>query len=523
MDTRTRTDLPDAHASDAPAHVRLAAGRSDYDALADLFLGDVPEASPHPARPPEAARAPASLTTEGTAARAARPAPAQADPSAAPAVRRPVEVVVLGHLPVRAAIWVRQYAGMVAEKAAAPVGLVRLQQQTLSIELVGPGVDRLASTLDPSDHPAEAIETAAKLATRWIVRVDEPVEPALAEAPEVDAVTVLTGADEAAVVSSYRLIKSLTAAWEKRGDDAEPDLRVAIMGAVGARATEAREKLDRAVGAFLQRPLDVLADAARIGSVASLALHRAASDLTAEQLLSLLTGEDSTSAEESAPAGLRLTSHDVDWRPSDRPAEPADLDLGDDASKERNRVASEAAGPRAEPTAIAPAPAAMPLATVPARARSVQAEPKPAAAASAPTGDGPRNAVENLRSLAAVIGGLTTLEARCPHAPGVELAADAEGRLHLLATDVGADGDRMVDRLLSASAWARAHLALLLRAEPLLAQPSADPAVDSDAVLHLLTQTPSSTRALLEANLRVHLLVSVALGGRSGWVAHELN
>ena len=124
--------------------------------------------------------------------------------------------------------------------------------------------------------------------------------------------------------------------------------------------------------------------------------------------------------------------------------------------------------------------------------------------------------------MSSLIPGLTPLESRCPKAGRVELATDEQGRLHLVARS-GADPTQPVDALIAASAWAREHLALLLRAEPTLAPPSPDPEADSSPVLHLVTTEPKLIRPLLDADVRVHLLTEVEVGGQRAQVTTELN
>ncbi|MFI4897363.1 MAG: hypothetical protein ACIARR_06020 [Phycisphaerales bacterium JB059] len=124
--------------------------------------------------------------------------------------------------------------------------------------------------------------------------------------------------------------------------------------------------------------------------------------------------------------------------------------------------------------------------------------------------------------LSALIPGLTRLETRCPKAGRVELAADEAGRLHLIARS-GADPSQPVDTLVATSAWAREHLALLLRAEPMLSPPSAERGSETDPVLHLVTTEPKLIRPLLDADVRVHLLTEVEVAGQTARVTTELN
>jgi len=137
-------------------------------------------------------------------------------------------------------------------------------------------------------------------------------------------------------------------------------------------------------------------------------------------------------------------------------------------------------------------------------------------------------------TLASRLEGLTTIETVCPFTSGVEFAAAADGSLHLITQTLsttesrgGTDAEDSlgagVERLIAVSAWARAHLSLLLRAEPLLAMPSADRADDDGPVLHLLTGDARAARGLLDSDVFVHLCRPVEVGGESVWVTDDLN
>ncbi len=439
------------------------AGGDEFDALADLFLGDTPLA------PPGTSQAPPARST-GTDPVPARVVSARAE-AAAPAK---LEGVVLGHLPVRASIWVRQYAGSVADAMQAPVALLRISPELTTLDLVGAGIS------PPSEVHTdlkEAIADAKRRCTHWILRVDETDEPAMIARDDLDEITVLTGADEAAVVASYRLMKSLASEWDRKLDeDAGPGLRLAIMGSEHERALVAGEKLERAARAFLHRPVQVSARVPRIGAVGSATLFRGESGADLGELMSQISGAQGPSV--SAPR-LRLAAEHG-------PAHPAEVTI-----KPTRRRAPAQRGASPERQELSP-PRSMP------------------------------NPSERSVPMSALIPGLTLLETRCPKAGRVELASDENGRLHLIASS-GADPTQPIDTLVATSAWAREHLALLLRAEPELAPPSADPESESDPVLHLVTTEPKLVRPLLDADVRVHLLTEIEVGGQTARVTTELN
>src|SRR5262249_33903539 len=148
----------------------------DYDALADLFLGE------------NGAARPAASSGASEASSPARPAPA-----AGPLV----EGLILGHLPVLASAWVQQYARQLAMDHNGPVAPLRLRAGEASLEVIG---SRLKEDCHQKPGLELALAEAAAHAVAWLLRVDETTEPRLPELPGFSAITLLTGADEAAVV-----------------------------------------------------------------------------------------------------------------------------------------------------------------------------------------------------------------------------------------------------------------------------------------------------------------------------------
>lgn len=503
---------------------------AEYDALTELFLGD-PGLAPKPAsvgaRTGGAPRTP-PVASEGGAAPRVESEPAQGVT---------VEAVLLGHLPVRASIWVRQYASSIAAGLGRPVGLLRVGPEVSSVELVGAGSDELAAGIEPAEALADALRRASGLTDRWIVRVDETAEPGLSECGSVDEVTILTGADEAAVVASYRLVKSLAARWDGSfGAEGGPTLGLAIMGSSGEQALAASEKLERAAEAFLNRPIRVTARVPKIGVSSAATLYRGNEAPETAELLELLKAE---------PTPLRIAP---DWRPSE-PAEDRTLEdiefeaaetAGLDAAVEELEIEAGAAlaepeTPDEAPVAEGPKPEVVtrPVFDVqpkaiervrvsePVRLLAPAPEPEPVAAPAPAVDAGDAVAAQEREDALAALLGMEAIESRCPFAGAVELAADEAGRLHLIASDRDQSGREATTQLLAAASWARAHLALLLRAEPALAQPTADD--PHEPTMHLLTDDARSVRAILDADVRVHLVTRVSLGGRTGWVAAELN
>lgn len=386
-----------------------------YDSLADLFLGDG-ELAPEPIRP-------ALVAQESRLGRTANnPVP-------------DIEALILGHLPVLASPWVLQYARHRAAEIGEPVALLRLNSGTASVEIVG--TDDVQGA--PSPKLSEAIDRAKMTARRWLIRVDETNELALAEAltsAPPATLTLLTGADDTAVAACYRTLKSLAEAIVGAAEDM-PTTRVVVMGANADAAASAGRKIRQAATTFLGLPPELAQPVPRMVPARALNLYRGQTDQSAESLLALVR------------------------TPTEAPR--------------RSLAAATSTPPPAPPSSRTPPP--------------TQAD-----------------------ALASLLPGLRSLSARSPVAQSVELASDAEGRLHLLARADAPDAcPAAAADLTAAAAWAQTHARLLGAAEPSIRTAEAPP-------LHLLTPTPRAARALVGTTIRVHALAHA----NGAWASVEL-
>lgn len=470
---------------------------SEYDALADLFLAGAGSLS----TPTERARGGTSTpTTRETQSPASIPSPA-AVPSppisrsvprpASPSQRR-VEAIIVGHLPVLAAVWVGQYARRLAETLGLPVALLRLHAGQCSLEVTGDLSSRAQAELithAASNPPIErAIEIASAHAAAWLLRTDEPEEIALAEHAGVTDITLLTGADDMALVATYRTLKALATGASGPSDPSEgesgPNLRIAILGATPEKAAVAEAKLARTASAYLGRPVTILNAGQRIGSSPSVMLHRANAAVPTSHILECISRASPAS---SAPSG-----------------EPSPSRAAESCS-------------RIGPARFDPSPALV--------------EPK-----SPPTPPAPKTP----RDLPSLFEGMRPLPTRCPYAPGVQFGLDPKGRLHLFAmpdTDAtirevkpaampestprseSLAPAQTLAQLVAASGWAFDHLDLLR-----LASPGYTITNDaSDITLHLLTSEPKSVRRLLDSGVLVHAVLPATVGETTTWVVRDLN
>jgi hypothetical protein len=504
-----------------------AANGDPFDALADLFLGELGRVAAHdvalgfvpapmqpPYRPARAAAAPAAgagqtdepptaatpPTAQATAVSQAPrltlvSPPSTLDDDAADdtgedasdeALAGPmIEALVLGHLPVLASAWAARYVRHAAEQEGHPVGLIRLAGGQVRAELIPPPGERVSAggqALSGVQDLHEAWRVLLHNCQRIVIHADHDHEPALIASPMVDEVTLLSAADEAAVVNAYRTLKTIASRTQGEIAGSGASLRVAVMGAPEPRAKYVWSRLEEAAESFLGRPLRCAGLISQIGGGSpGRVLFVGPCDGTAAEVVGRLTTIPARN--EARPA---VTA----------PAKPAPI-LHDEAEDDEQAWAPQVAEPPASRR-------------VHERSRAVAAEP--ACASHRP------------ESLARLLEGLTPIKARCPKAPEVELALDAQGGLHALAVIDDAAAQPGTERhalvsLTVAAAWAQQHrevLQLTLGADsPEIAQ--------APARQHLFTPRPADVRGLLESDVRVHLLATVPPRATAGWLTTALN
>ncbi len=492
----------------------------DYDALAALFLEDgalaataaaerkagASERHSHQSGQPIRPQA----VSESVPERTSFPFPAPAAMSGRgesrgdttsrqpPTATLTTEAVIVGHLPVLGAAWVGQYAKHAAAQLGAPVVLVRVSHDQTSVDLVVPPGQQIDAPAEPFETGRldAALAAAAAVSAAWVVRVPETSEPELYDAG-IDNATLLTGADEAAVVASYRTIKSLAGGAER---DDGPQLRLAIMGASDESAAAAESRLRRATETFLGQRVPAAARIGRIAPARLISLYRGQETPEPADLINRIRRSRATMSAASAMAEMSLGNGRAETeRTQTERVEPASPVM---EPKPRMATKAEAAPVAAMPT---------PPTAAPTTARAATPVALPADAANAH------------RPLARFVPGVSVLELTCPYAPGVELACDTEGVLHLLAAAESAESalavGQTVQRLLTAASWVSDHAQLLRRAFGALSTAGDPP----ETVLHLFTEEPRHARRLLDTGIRIHLLAHAVSGDGMVWVHREMN
>lgn len=311
-DTPTVANEPAA--PDSQLKIGLVNG-DEFDALADLFLGP-DEATP--------------------AAPAGRSAPLEPG-----AVRPEIELLVQGHLPIRAGPWSLQYARVRAEQTGGAAALVRFSPEELVVEQVGG-----ASPAHPHNALEEAIRAARSRITTFLVQANAPASPTLIADPRLTGVTLLTADNDAAVVAAYRTIKEIAPALSPG-----VEVRVAFVSRSRDAANDALSRLRDAVALFLDRPLRPAGVIERIAPTCSACLFRGEFRGGAAEVLDLLTAAPPPRQERivgaaPGPAVARRAS-DPSSAAADRPAlsslipglRPAEFGWPDDPAVELARDA----------------------------------------------------------------------------------------------------------------------------------------------------------------------------------------
>lgn len=458
----------------------------EYDALRDLFLSGSPLA-PATAVPQTTAPPSVPLNRRGETENTPRSTYCAEAPPMSQEVL--VEGLILGHLPVFGPAWVGQYARSLADEVGGAVGLIGIRAGQTTLDVYGPGAAELSEcgTFD------EAVAAAAPVVARWLVRVDETSEPTMADSSRLARITLLTGVDEAAIVACYRALKRLVR-QDEDGGPVGPAVRLAVMGSAPERAGPAAEKLSRAAETFLGRRVEASACLSKISPGRSVSMYRGQTGVGLDGVLDLIAAAPKTTRP-------RMVSS------PGRSAPPKAARITD------------------EPAILAP--------DVRAESRpETQSVTRPMVSVEARTQQQPEARVESRAyssstagaSLCARIGGLHPLAARCPHTPGVELASDSSGVLHLVAQAEESGGsatveERALAQLTACGAWAMAHLSLIALTAPeaKLLTAGARP------VLHLATRNAPAVRRLLDADVRVHLVATVEVDGKSATVCVALN
>lgn len=457
-----------------------------------------------------------------------------------------LDAVIVGHLPGFAGPWIAQFADHTASinEATGGLGLLRLAGSAIELELFSDG-----KSLDTFDHASQEIvdlpTALASLAERvgeYAVVIDHPdTERGRARLSAVDRWTVITAANDAAIVAAYRQLKALIV---DAGVPVPPrGVRVTLMGCNEGEAVAAAERLARAAMTHLRLTVKYAGFRQKMQPIRRAHLGRfdlgpdvdpwvvvhgffQPPDVPVEKRSPARANEDPTSDLLTADELAALAAFDDDESlPTDH-----DADLDEAAAQ----AAAHAFGPHEtidagaaiEPDTDEPQTNNEPDHSIDdeleQRLIRSMSEPDAASDDSADQTDPPITVETD--SLAAYVTNAHALKARCPHQPAVELAVDSDGRIALMLNATGADTGPAIRSLLSARQWTIAHRALLaLTDQTAELDPAADP------ICHLFTDQPRVALELAYAGLtdtspiRLHLLKPVDLDGKTTMIHEPLS
>jgi hypothetical protein len=376
-----------------------------------------------------------------------------------------VELIVVGSLPVRATLWLVPYADAVARELG-PTGLIRLDDETATLQVLRAGPD---VRVGPWPSLREAIADLSPCIGRWVIRPALEVAPGDLASEDGPRITVLSSANEGAIVDAYQRVKALVEAARASGAG-RPTVGLAVLGAERQRAERVQQQLNRTTTSFLEVELPLVACVQRMDAAIRASDCVTFSTEPKPPIRSVLRWIREATAALEAPAHMPAATVGTDLAEG-HPVEPRHPDA----------------------VRLAPKP-------------GVRVEPKEPIAALEP------DEVGAPVSLAAYIDELIPLAVRCPGHERLEIGIDPAGRLHVIARD------EQLRELHVVEAWASAHRELIGQAPP---DVWVDPAART--ISHVFTDEPANVADLQGSALRLHVLAPVIVDGRQGWYAAPLN
>ena len=401
-------------------------------------------------------------------------------PAAPPSTQPRLLTLLMGHLPVRAGLW-RLPASRVLVPGAEAILVAREEDDSMVLECIG----------DCGCPDGEELLPRLPVESTCVLVPNSGAAPELIADLESDRVALVTGADQAAIVGAYRLLKNLEIA-------PGIEIEVVIAGQETDEARAAVERLSDATARHLARPIRFAGAIPRIDADTGLMQSRCVPRPT-DGLLGIAR-EIRRGPERKRPpvpavgnqrtvsAGLAAVNESVHAvYPAAQPervplAETAGEDQPPgDASVvvEEARLAPNIMLDVAPISSVPPSPSAAPSPERPV------IEPGPVAVDS---------------SLCRHVPGLCPLSVRCPGHEVVELARDDAGGLHLLLPPEAAS------RVPVVVSWTRRHQDLLT-----MAVPGLEWHADSEPVVHILGEVVDLLCDLRDSSWKPHLLVRVDL------------
>ncbi|MBI1369093.1 MAG: hypothetical protein GC162_10620 [Planctomycetes bacterium] len=473
-----------------------------------------------------------------------------------------VDAILVGHLPGYASPWVSQYVSHLAQQYEG-AALLRISEDEIEYEMFdaepppesGPAesmssnaASSRAMEVATTDELVEMLHDSASSVGAFVILFDEPSKsPQKTRLMGLRSWTILTGADDAAIVAAYRMIKSLLSDAERGKNEVLPHLRVMFMGCDDPTARAAAFRLNRAVGELLDAPVEIAGVRKRMAPVRRRRVGRFA--IADESRLWLDLGE--MFAEASLPEPVALPDEvALATEPIAPKAKPAGMHASlEDADATTAPVFS------LEPKIQTPIEPRRPAAAAPVvespKAEAPLVEPRVTEETPEPRID--RSDDSALRSgfakqgapdskdasrtsapaptpapafdaddLTIYVPSTVNIAARCPRHPQVQIALGDDGRLHMMMRTQKMPTDEAIRTLLATRAWLAEH-------QQLVALTCHDRKVDaaSPAVAHFFTDEPRTAAEFVYAAppqqrpFKLHLLKAVEVAAGHVVELHE--
>ena len=383
-----------------------------------------------------------------------------------PEVKSSIELLLPAHLPVQGGLWLVPYAGR--EAADGLSILLKMHEDTIDLAAIGQG-DFDLSGCASLDSVMECIGTEV---AHWIVQPPSDADPTSLLHCDADCVTLLSGADQAAVVGAYRLLKGLISASGTTVD--LPSIRLVIVGAEERAASDAANRIIQTAHHQLDvlievgLPLPAMGSTSRVISQVSIPRTRNIVDLMSRLRSSFAPPEEipTTHRFEHPDSGHstpeRSTPDHVEHLEPSSPQEPIKM--------VEPQVIQVEEQPVVEPVSV------------------------------------PMN------SYASNVDGLLSIAPRCPEHEHIELAIDGKGRMHVLA-----NAEDFRDCAIVAGWFGRHHKLIVMACGGM--------AIDTEKppIQHLFTDDAVSVADLHGSGVRLHLIAEVEVEGKTGTFSTPLN
>jgi hypothetical protein len=340
-----------------------------------------------------------------------------------------------------------------------------MHEDTVDVAAIGTGTIELngCSTME------DVLERVSNVHVHWIVQPPADADPISLLHCDADSVTLLSGADQAAVVGAYRLLKGLITSTGS--ENKIPPMRLVVVGAEERAASDAASRIVQTAQLQLDVTIDVGTALPSMGSTSKVI------------------------SQVSFPRGSNV----VDLMGRIRNA-----NISEDVLETTDRM---------DKPLVFETPIATPVIedVISEQAENNTRDIPVKKSAQAKT-EAPIETQLMKENYASYIEGLLAIAPRCPEHDHIELAIDMNGCLHVLA-----DANDLRDVAI-VSAWIVRHSSLLV-----LACGGLKLATDSTPIQHIFTDDAVAVADLHGTDVRMHLLAEVQVDGATGVFCTPLN